>query len=124
MKSKIIIGIPLTLIGLTIVYNYFDSPPVGFKNIKGHYSVVGGPIEGCVLLLQPGAGINVFGHIGGKEDGEADLTGKVAGTTFNFSYSYNNQSGSASLDVSKPILVDNAENSAWTWSKVDEDCSA
>jgi len=122
MKSKLIIGIPLSIIAAVIVYNYFNSPPVSFKNIRGHYAVAGGPFEGCVLLLQPGAGINVFGHIGGKETEEPDLTGKVAGNNFEFTYSVDGQTDNATLDVSKPNLVGKAPNTTWTWSKTD-DCS-
>lgn len=122
MKSKLIIGIPLSIIGAVIVYNYFNSPPVSFKNIRGHYEVAGGPFNGCVLLLQPGAGINVFGHIGGEETDEPELIGKVAGNNFEFAYSVNGQAGNASLDASKPNLVGNAENSAWVWTKT-ESCS-
>lgn len=120
MKSKFIIGIPLLFIGVMIIYNYFDSPPVGFKNIRGHYTVSGGPVEGCVLLLQPGAGINVFGYIGGQEAEEADLTGKVVGNDFKMTFSSGGQSSEATLDVSKPTLVGKAPYNNWKWVKTEK----
>ena len=105
-----------------IVYNYFASPPVGFKNIRGHYLASDGPIDGCILLLQPGAGINVFGHVGGKEKETPDLTGQVKGTTFSFNYKVGGESKPAALDVSKSVFIGTGEHSSWTWSK-SEDCS-
>ena len=128
MNSKFIIGIPLALIGAVIVSNYFKAPPVAFENIRGHYVVEGKNFSGCALLLQPGAGINVFGHFGGVEHETPNITGPVRGKTFFSDYTLNGETGSSALTVSGGNLSGTWENAGgqkgtWTWTKSQEDCS-
>ena len=127
MKSKLIIGIPLSLIAMVMVYNYFNSPPVGFKNIRGFYLAEGAPYSGCVRLLQPGAGIKVSGFFGGKETESPDLTGEVKGNKFIFAYSTSQTSGNATLTVTPASLAgewNNGEDKgAWVFTKTAQDCS-
>ena len=128
MNSKIIIGLPLSLIGAVIVSNYFKSPPVAFENIRGHYVVDGKNFSGCALLLQPGAGINVFGHFGGVENETPNITGPVRGKTFFSNYTIDGETGSSALTVSGGNLSGTWENAGgqkgtWTWTKTQEDCS-
>ena len=110
MKSKVIIGVPLSLIAVVMVFNYINSPPVGFENILGSYDVVGGPFEGCLTLEQPGAGIKVNAVLKGKDS----LAGQVDGSIFNFNYSIAGHSGSASLNIEQPSI-------AGKWSGIDKD---
>lgn len=128
MNSKFIIGIPLALIGAVIVSNYFKAPPVAFENIRGHYVVEGKNFSGCVLLLQPGAGINVFGHFGGVEHETPNITGPVRGKTFFSNYTLNGETGSSALTVNGGNLsgayeVDGGQKGTWTWTKTQVDCS-
>jgi len=93
-----------------LVFNYINSPPVGFENILGSYDVVGGPFEGCLTLEQPGAGIKVNAVLKGKDS----LAGQVDGSIFNFNYSIAGHSGSASLNIEQPSI-------AGKWSGIDKD---
>lgn len=132
MNSKLIIGVPLSLIAIVMVYNYINSPPVGFKNIRGSYDVIGGPFEGCVKLDQPGAGIKVFAHFGGANLDVNTLTGQVNGSTFNFDYKIAQSSGKAALAVSKTKLSGDwtgtnanggVETGTWVFTKRGSECA-
>ena len=129
MNSKIIIGIPLSIIATVMVYNYHKAPPVAFENIRGTYTVDNGPLAGCVRLLQPGAGINVAGHIGATDEDTPILTGIVRGKSFEFSYAANGTSGTSTLNVAQPTLTgewqsEAGEQGAWVWTKTDTPCPA
>ena len=128
MKSKVIIGIPLSFIAVVMVFNYINSPPVSFDNILGSYDVVGGPYEGCIVLDQPGAGIKVNAEL----DGTDTLAGQMNGSTFNFNYSISDHSGTASLQVKQPTIAGEwngtdaggqAETGTWVFTKRDTACS-
>ena len=132
MNSKLIIGIPLSLIAVIMVYNYINSPPVGFKNIRGSYDAVGGPFAGCIKLDQPGAGIKVFAHFGDASSDENTLAGQVNGSTFNLDYKIAQRSGKAALAVSKTKLSGDwtgtnanggVETGTWVFTKRGSECA-
>ena len=106
MKSKLIIGIPLAFIAVMIVRNYFTAPPVAFKNIRGHYMSEGGPFQGCVQLIQPGAGVKVMGFFSAAaaQVSTTSVTGEVRGNVFRLQVKEPAGGGKAELTVGDGVL--------------------
>ncbi|MFQ5661220.1 MAG: hypothetical protein ACE5GZ_12415 [Gammaproteobacteria bacterium] len=104
MNSKLIFGIPATIIALGIVYNFFTTTKESFENLRGDWvAEAGGPHEGCVRIVQPGAGIKVWGFFSAAaaEAEKPDFTGAVHGSVLNIHFQTGDGKGSAALNVAK-----------------------
>lgn len=119
MNSKLIFGIPATIIALGIVYNFLTSTKESFENLRGDWvAAAGGPHQGCVRIIQPGAGIKVSGYFSAAaaKAEQPDFTGAVNGSVLHIQFPAGNAASRAALNVAKG---GGALSGTWTTSSGD-----